>query len=150
MRLIDDYEDCKVSDKFLRFRNFDEWCKQQVGFNIDGFDLDKDILYKGCKIYSENTCCFVPQEINKCLKGYKSKSIKTGVQYHSRDKIYQTRGVVEGEYRHLGSFKTEEEAFLVYKKFKEVHVKSLAEKWKDQIDSRVYAALINWEISIND
>ena len=144
------YEDCKVSDQFLRFRNFDEWCKQQVGFDVEHFDLDKDILSKGCKIYSENTCCFVPQEINKCLKGYKSKSIKTGVQYHSRDKIYQTRGIVEGEYKHLGSFKTEEEAFLVYKKFKEVHVKSLAEKWKDQIDSRVYAALINWEISIND
>ncbi len=144
------YEDCKVSDKFLRFRNFDEWCKQQVSFGVKYFDLDKDILSKGSKIYSEDTCCFIPQEINKCLKGYKSKSIKTGVQYHSRDKIYQARGVVKGEYRHLGSFKTEEEAFLVYKRFKEAHIKSLAEKWKDQIDVRVYEALMNWEIGVDD
>ena len=72
------------------------------------------------------------------------------MQYHSRDKIYQTRGVVEGEHRHLGSFKTEEEAFLVYKKFKEVHVKSLANKWKDRIDLRVYNALMNWEVGIDD
>ena len=144
------YEDCKVSDKFLRFRNFDKWCKQQVGFGVEYFDLDKDILSKGGKIYSEDTCCFVPQEINRCLKGYKSKSIKTGVQYHSRDKIYQTRGVVEGEYKHLGNFKTEEEAFLVYKKFKEAHIKSLTEKWKDLIDERAYNALMNYEVSIND
>lgn len=144
------YENCKVSDGFLRFRNFDKWCKQQAGFGVEYFDLDKDILSKGGKIYSEDTCCFVPQEINKCLKGYKSKSIKTGVQYHSRDKIYQTRGVVEGEYKHLGNFKTEEEAFLVYKKFKEVRVKSLAEKWKDLIDVRVYEALMNWEVRVDD
>ena len=148
------YVDCKVSDNFKYFTYFKDWCNKQVGFNsIDEkgalFHLDKDILVKGNKVYSETTCCFVPQEINKCLKGYKSKSIKTGVQYHSRDKIYQTRGIVEGEYKHLGSFKTEEEAFLVYKKFKEVRVKSLAEKWKGKIDSRVYEALMNWEVSVD-
>ena len=54
------YENCKVSDKFLRFRNFDKWCKQQVGFGGEYFDLDKDILCKGGKIYSEDTCCFIP------------------------------------------------------------------------------------------
>ena len=34
--------------------------------------------------------------------------------------------------------------FVVYKRFKEAHIKSLAEKWKDQIDVRVYEALMNW------
>ena len=59
-------------------------------------------------------------------------------------------GVVDGEYKHLGNFKTEEDAFLVYKKFKEAHFKSLAEKWKDSIDVRVYEALMNWEVSVDD
>lgn len=144
------YNNCMVSARFLRFDNFDAWCSQQIGFGSKGFELDKDLLSGANKIYSEDTCCFLPKEINSCLRGFKSKSIKTGVQYHTRDKIYQTKGFVEGEYVHLGSFKTEDEAFLVYKSFKEEYIRSLANKWKDQIDPRVYEALMNWEVSIDD
>ena len=31
------------------------------------YHLDKDILVKGNKVYSPETCCFVPQEINSLL-----------------------------------------------------------------------------------
>ena len=52
--------------------------------------------------------------------------------------------------KHLGLFDTEEDAFQVYKKAKEVHIKEIAELWKDRIDSKVYQALLNWEINISD
>ena len=45
---------------------------------------------------------------------------------------------------------TPEEAFLAYKKDKEVYIKELAERWKENIDPRVYEALMNWTVEIND
>lgn len=55
-----------------------------------------------------------------------------------------------GEVIHLGYFDTPEEAFYAYKPVKEAYIKALAEKWKDQIDTRAYEALMNWTIEITD
>ena len=43
-----------------------------------------------------------------------------------------------------------EEAFLAYKQAKELHIKEVANKWKDQIDPRVYEALMNYTVEITD
>ena len=51
---------------------------------------------------------------------------------------------------HLGWFSTEIEAFHAYKVAKEAYVKELAEKWKEQIDPRVYEALMKYEVEITD
>lgn len=45
---------------------------------------------------------------------------------------------------------TPEEAFAVYKREKEKYIKEVANKWKDQIDPRVYESLMNWTIEITD
>lgn len=58
------YKNCQVSDNFKDFKYFSEWCDKQVGFNLPRYHLDKDILVKGNKVYSEETCCFVPEEID--------------------------------------------------------------------------------------
>ena len=63
------YLDCTVSSKFRRLSDFSRWCENQIGFkDVDDkgrkYQLDKDILSKGNKIYSPETSCFVPQEIN--------------------------------------------------------------------------------------
>ena len=55
-----------------------------------------------------------------------------------------------GKSRRLGYFDTPEEAFYVYKTNKEVYIKEMANKWKDQIDHRTHEALMNWEIEITD
>lgn len=51
---------------------------------------------------------------------------------------------------HLGYFSTPEEAFNAYKEAKEDYVKEVAEKWKDQIDPRVYEALMKYRVEITD
>ena len=146
------YEGCEVTSSFRYFPFFKEWCHNQVGFGEKGFALDKDILVKGNKIYSEDTCCFVPQEINNLFTNKKVKNnlIKTGVLFNERTKRYSVGFSKGSKTKHLGYFGDEKEAFAAYKQAKEAYIKEVANKWKDQIDPRVYEALMNWTIGVGD
>ena len=146
------YKDCSVSEEWRYLSNFEEWCHQQIGFNIEGFELDKDILVKGNKVYAPETCCFVPKEINSVLTNSRRGrgEYPIGVNYHKRVRKYVAKISKNGEVIHLGYFSKPDEAFYAYKPVKEAYIKSLAEKWKDQIDPRVYDALVKWEINIDD
>ena len=151
------YIDCKVSDGFLYYEYFYEWCNKQIGFDDDGngnpFHLDKDLLIKGNKVYSENTCVFIPREINSLL--VKSDNIRgkhpIGVHWSNSNKAFVAQVKKnKGKPEHLGSFNTELEAFNAYKQAKESFVKEQANKWKSQIDERAYNALMNYEVNIDD
>ena len=145
------YEKCSVSDNFKYLPYFEEWCHQQIGFDQVGWQLDKDILIKGNKIYSEDTCCFVPAEINslfiKCDRSRGEYPI--GVNYHKRVRKYVAKMRKFKENIHLGYFSKPDEAFNAYKQAKEDYIKEVAEKWKDQIDPRVYEALMSYEAEMN-
>ena len=142
------YESCEVTSSFRYFPFFKEWCHNQVGFGEKGFALDKDILVKGNKVYSEDTCCFVPREINSLfVKRKKSRgNFALGVDYKKSVKKFRARC---GN-KHLGLFNTELEAFYAYKQAKETYIKEVANKWKDQIEPRVYEALMNYQVEITD
>ena len=151
------YEGCEVSDNFKSFEYFYEWCHSQIGFDNDGngnpFQLDKDLLVKGNKVYSEDSCVFLPQEINSLLvKSTASRGeYLIGVCLHKRDKVFMaTVSKNKGKQEFLGYFNTELEAFNAYKHAKESFVKEQAEKWKGKIDDRAYEALMNYEVSIDD
>ena len=151
------YKDCEVSDKFKSYEYFYEWCHKQIGFGVDGngnpFQLDKDLLIKGNKVYSENVCVFIPSEINTLL--IKREALRgehlIGVSWSKRNKAFRARvNKNKGKSEHLGYFNTEIEAFEAYKKAKEFFIKEQAEKWKSQIDPRAYEALINYTVEITD
>ena len=151
------YEGCEASENFKSFEYFYEWCNNQVGFNNDGsgnpFHLDKDLLIKGNKVYSEDSCVFIPAEINSLLvKSTASRGEHLiGVYWHNASKSFIAMvNKNKGKREHLGLFNTELEAFNAYKTAKESFVKEQANKWKSQIDERAYEALMKYEVSIDD
>ena len=147
------YKDCEVSENFKSYEYFYEWCNNQVWFSVDGFELDKDLLIKGNKVYSEDSCVFLPAEINMVLvKSTASRGEHLiGVSWHNASKSFRaTISKNKGGREHLGLFNTEIEAFNAYKKAKENYLKELANKWKDQIDEKAYNALMNYQVEITD
>ena len=147
------YEYCKASENFKVFSKFLTWFKNQKGGEVKGFVLDKDILIKGNKLYSEDTCCLVPEEINLTFvnKAANRGDHPIGVSFISegryRARLNKGKGV--GLF-HLGYFRTPEAAFQAYKQAKESYIKKVAEKWKESIDPRVYEALMNYQVDITD
>ena len=141
------YKDCSVDERWHNFQVFAEWHTNNY---IEGFELDKDILIKGNKIYSPETCCFVPQEINKLLIrcDRTKKSLPMGVKKYYKE--FQSRLNINGEYIHLGTFKTPEKAFKAYKKVKEKHIKEVAKLCRNIISERTYQSLITYQIEITD
>ena len=147
------YAGCNVSDNFLHYSFFCDWCHEQVGFGkVDEkgryWHLDKDLLFIDNKTYSETTCVFLPQEINKFFNEYGNArgEYPLGVCFHKQKDTYVAQCTVSGKPKHLGYFNTPQEAFLVYKPFKENLCKQLALKWEHEIDPRLFNVMMNWEV----
>jgi hypothetical protein len=154
------YTGTTCSENFRSYSFFYEWCQEQVGFNSEDeigarkvWHLDKDILVRGNKVYSEDVCVFVPQRINKLL--IKSNSTRggqiIGVFWHKRDRVFVAQcSNSDDKHKHIGYFDTKEEAFTAYKTFKEALIKQVANEYKDQIDIRAYEALMKYEVNADD
>ena len=143
------YSDCIVCPEWLRFSVFKEWFDKNY---IQGYALDKDIISKGNRVYSPDTCCFVPQEINGLIIQNKSRrnSCPIGVfpiKYSNRTKYRASMNDV-----YIGTYDTPEEAFQAYKSAKEQKVKELATQYfqEGKITQRVYHALMEYQVEITD
>ena len=147
------YEGCKVHEKWQCFQNFAPWCYAQKEF-VENKDwcLDKDILLKGNKLYSEDTCAFVPRDINNMftLRIRKRGDCPLGVHWDNTKEKYVAQVNKDHKRKFLGYFTDPQSAFNVYKQAKESCIKEVAETWKDKIDPRVYDALNNWTIEVTD
>ena len=146
------YEGVTCSKDWLLMTNFVEEVSKMKGYGLKGWELDKDILQKGNKLYSKDTCCFVPLEVNLLLiKSDKSRGEwPVGVYFDKRDGKFVARLSINGKRKYLGLFPTPDEAFQAYKLAKEAQIKVVAEKWKDQLDERVFQALMEYEVNIDD
>ena len=147
------YEGCEVSDNFKNYEYFYEWCHKQIGFGNEGWHLDKDLLVKGNKAYSEDSCVFIPTEINSLLVKRENMRGKylIGVYWNKTANAFVAQvSKNKGMQEHLGVFNTELEAFRAYKQAKETFINEQAEKWKGKIDDRAYKALMNYTVEITD
>ena len=147
------YKGCSVTKEWHNFQNFAKWYEDNYNpKTMKGWDLDKDILIKGNKVYSPETSCFVPNEVNTIFISCKNKRGKhpIGVSFNKQNKIFISQTSLEKNKIYLGSFNTPEEAFQTYKIFKEAYIKETADKWKDQITEQVYQAMYNYKVEITD
>jgi hypothetical protein len=125
-------------NNFRSFNDFVEWHRAQIGYGE--FELDKDCLVKGNKIYSAETCILLPRSLNGALTLRHGYDLPKGV--HSRGGTFQARcRDALGKPKCLGTYETAEEATSVYWKFKAQVVMDLAEIYRDRIDPRAYEAL---------
>lgn len=150
------YFDCTVCDEWHNFQSFGDWYDNNF-YQIEGeqMHLDKDILVKWNRVYSPESCIFVPARIN-CIftknGGKKKDDMPFGViQNNHKTKIYTAKCADDkGKTMYINSFNTVEEAFNAYKKHKELSIRDIANKYKDKIPEKLYNAMINYRVEIND
>lgn len=148
------YKNATVCEEWWNFQVFAEWFEENY-YEIEGKEmhLDKDILYKGNKIYSPETCVFVPNNINNLFtKSDKARGkYPIGVTYDERGNTFLAY-CCDGTKKciRLGSFNNPMDAFNEYKRFKELTIKKIADKYKDGIPQKLYDALYRYEVNITD
>jgi len=147
------YKDKYVVDMWHNFQNFAEWATSQRNFGRKGWDLEKDLLIKNNKVYSPETCVYLPREINSFIKRKSFNALPLGVDVaynYDGTAYYRAQSTEDGKNICLGGFERVEEAFLAYKVHKEMLAKKLANKWKDEIPEVAYKALYNYTVEITD
>lgn len=152
------YQDAICCDEWLLFENFYEWLHSQENFdkwfNGDRWNVDKDILVKGNKVYSPETCCLVPNNVNKLFTKNDScrGNLPIGVIIKDDSFYVSCSNPFTKKQKFLGYCDTSEKGFLLYKKHKESYIKQVAEKEYQigNITKRCYDAMMKYEVEITD
>lgn len=114
------YIGCTLAPEWYSFMTFREWWLQHYR---DNWQLDKDLLVSGNKLYSPSTCIFIPQWLNlfttsrQCARGL----YPLGVSLDTRQKTkpYQaTCANNAGKRVNLGQYATPEEAHQAWLNYK--------------------------------
>lgn len=152
------YSDVTIYENWYNYQIFSKWSEQNY-YEIPNMkmQLDKDILIKGNRIYSPETCVFVPYIINALLlKSDKMRgNLPIGVYWHERDQEYRSQCSFvdyngKRKNKWLGGYSNPEDAFIAYKIFKELYIKEVADKYKEYIPKNLYKALYKYEVEITD
>jgi hypothetical protein len=147
------YKHCQVSADWKYYSNFKRW------FNINyinGYVLDKDLLLKGNKVYSKDTCLLMPERLNGLLinRTHDRGNYPVGVTLRKERKsnVFEAAMMLNGKRKHLGFFDTPVDAFIAYKKGKEAYIQTVAKEYLDKalISMQIYNALMAYEVSESD
>lgn len=137
------YINCEVDEEWYNFQNFAQWYEDNYyEMPEEKLDLDKDFLYEGNKIYSPETCCFLPHSINMLI--VKSNTTKgdcpVGINFYKNK--YVVNISINNKNKYLGRYSTIEEALSVYRENKTNYINSKLEEYKDYIPIFLYERLI--------
>lgn len=118
------YTECVVCAEWLTFSTFHSWVITQTW---EGKQLDKDMRVPGSNIYSPGTCVFISAELNNLFHKheYRKGEYPTGVKKKISTGRFSANISLAGQDKHLGYFKTPEEASVVYEAAKKQRVLEL-------------------------
>ncbi len=146
------YRGFSVSESFKDFQYFVSWHIGQIGYNLTGYQLDKDFLRGSNNQYSEYNCVLIPKELNVFLTLNKSNKgkCKSGVSFQKDISKFRAEINIDGVRKYLGVFLLEEDAFLAYKEAKENEAKRWAKRLQDGeyiVDQRVINNSLEWSLN---
>lgn len=147
------YEDCLVDPCWYNFQNFAKWYYENIyELSNENIELDKEIKYKHCKLYSPDTCLLVPHKLNTifCNRAKDRGKYLIGVTKSNSSDLYCASCNVNGERYCIGYYETEQEAFLAYKEYKEREIVRLSETYRGKIPDYIIDYAQNYKVEIND
>ena len=152
------YQNVSCCNEWLIFENFYEWLHSQENFekwlNNDKWAIDKDILVKGNKIYSPETCCLVPQNVNKLFtkRDALRNDLSIGVRKNGNGFLAQWCNPFTNKKEYSKTYSTIDEAFEQYKCSKESLIKQVAqdELSKGNITLQCHNSMMNYVVEITD
>lgn len=136
------YAECSVCDEWHIFSNFLNWYKEN---NPYGFELDKDILHKDNKVYSPDTCCFVPKAINVLVRPCEDRnSVRTMISGK-----FQVVSKISKGHTYREAFETYEEALEMAKIIRLARIRELAVRYYSdgKIKNNVFKSLLCYDFN---
>ncbi len=134
------YENCSVCNEWLTFSNFKAWMDTQ---DWQGKQLDKDLLHRGNKIYSPESCLFVEPIVNYFIieQSNRRGNYPIGVSWHKGigKFVSSCSNPFSGKKEHLGTFSCQKLAHSAWLKRKRELAIQLA---GTQSDKRVAESLM--------
>lgn len=145
------YIGCTVCDEWHNYQNFAKWYDENF-YSIPNckMQIDKDILFKGNKIYSPTTCVFVPSQINAVFTKREISRGELPIGVQKSNNRYVSSFTRNKQITYLGYYNTPLEAFQAYKFAKEQYIKQLANKYIKYLPNNLYNALMNYQVEIDD
>lgn len=121
------YKNCSTCDSWLVFSSFKLWMESK---DWVGNHLDKDILSVGDKIYSPETCCFIPSNVNQFLISphNTTNNLPSGVWVRNYKNSYAYRATVtiNNKTKNLGLFHDPIDAYNAWVEAKREAARSLS------------------------
>ncbi len=135
-----------VCKDWHNFQNFAEWFVQQPNYGKCGFELDKDMVKIGNKVYCSDYCSILPREINQLtlFKEINKRECKQGVHWSQGNNKFIAQCGINGKQVYLGGYETKEEAYKHYISFKIEYVRQKAKEHYQWIPAKVYENLLNY------
>lgn len=146
------YKTATVDPEWFSFMAFRSWMVSQIW---EGLELDKDILSSGGKVYSKDTCCFIPRRINSVLliNPETRGEYPIGAALTKKTGKYQAVCKdVNAKAKALGSFITPMQAHGAWQVFKSKIIVEIAYAYKSEPHGRqdVYERLISVADKLNN